>query len=60
MALADMLARRRAERERDDTDALAADLKARADHVYAIMAYIATHGHDDGTDEPCVEWEPPA
>jgi len=58
MALADMLARRRAEREHQDRDALAAELLARADHVYAVMAHIATHGHDGGTDEPCVEWEP--
>jgi len=40
-----------------DRDALAAELQRRADHVYAVMAHIATHGHDDGADSPCVEWE---
>jgi len=58
MALAQLLARRRAEREEAVVDALAADLLARADRAFAVLNHIAQHGHDDGS-EPCVSPDPP-
>ncbi|MBB4264796.1 hypothetical protein [Roseospira visakhapatnamensis] len=57
MPLAERLARRRAERDREETEALAAELKARADRAFAVLTHIATHGHDDGS-EPCVSPDP--